>query len=404
MIGTLRARGLLTGLVAGALCCCVLLAEAGKEERIDWDKARALLRRSSSGEALTAEEKAYLQRARELRRARARQARSRPARARLVPRSSTGLTALTDMTAADRYKGEDGGLYGRGRNRPPKAHQAAADKALAQVRPLDAAGRPSPEGKVVLISVGMSNTTQSFSRFKLLADRDKDRSAHLVIVDCAQGGKDAASWVVKTDRGYRTVWPTVQRRLKAAGVTAAQVQVAWMLQARRNPARFGEYPGHARELQGHLASIARLLKQKFPNLGILYISNRIYAGYATGPLNPEPYSYESAFAARRLIQEQMEGKPDLNCDPAAGKVTAPLLLWGAYLWADGLKGRKSDKLIYERKDLAGDGTHPSPSGRQKVAAQLLKFFKEDPNARGWFLSREALKAGQASTRPGSGEG
>ena len=400
MIGTLRVKGLLTGLIAGALCCCVLLAEAGTEERIDWDKARALLRKSNRGEALTAEESAYLKRARELRQARARRTRSRPARDRLVPRSSTGLTALTDMTAADRYKGEDGGLYGRGRNRPPKTHQAAADRALAQVRPLDSAGRASPEGKVVLISVGMSNTTQSFSRFKSLADRDKDKSSRLVIVDCAQGGKDAASWVVEADRGYRAVWATVPRRLKGAGVTAAQVQVAWMLQARRNPARFGEFPAHARELQGHLAAIARLLKRKFPNLRILYVSNRIYAGYATGPLNPEPYSYESAFAIRRLIQEQMAGKADLNCDPAAGKVVTPVLLWGAYLWADGLKGRKSDKLIYERRDLAGDGTHPSSSGRQKVAEQLLKFFKEDPNARSWFLSREALGA---STRPAAGD-
>jgi hypothetical protein len=72
----------------------------------------------------------------------------------------------------------------------------------------------------------------------------------------------------------------------------------------------------------------------------------------------------------------------LNYDPARGAVKSPLLLWGPYFWADGLTERKSDHLVWERKDLAGDGTHPSASGRQKVADMLLSFFKTDANAQG----------------------
>jgi hypothetical protein len=68
-------------------------------------------------------------------------------------------------------------------------------------------------------------------------------------------------------------------------------------------------------------------------------------------------------------------------------VKAPLLLWGPYLWADGVTPRKGDGLVWERKDLAADGVHPSPSGRQKVADQLLKFFKTDPSARTWFVKK-----------------
>ena len=37
------------------------------------------------------------------------------------------------------------------------------------------------------------------------------------------------------------------------------------------------------------------------------------------------------------------------------------------------------------EDLAADGTHPSDSGRRKVAELLLSFFKSDPYARSWFL-------------------
>jgi lysophospholipase L1-like esterase len=43
-----------------------------------------------------------------------------------------------------------------------------------------------------------------------------------------------------------------------------------------------------------------------------------------------------------------------------------------------------DDLIWTREDLAGDGTHPSPSGQQKVADSLLRFFKTDATAKTWF--------------------
>ena len=66
----------------------------------------------------------------------------------------------------------------------------------------------------------------------------------------------------------------------------------------------------------------------------------------------------------------------------------PLLLWGPYLWADGETPRKADGLICKREDLReGDRTHPSDTGRQKVANQLLKFLKTDPAASGWFVKQ-----------------
>ena len=68
-----------------------------------------------------------------------------------------------------------------------------------------------------------------------------------------------------------------------------------------------------------------------------------------------------------------------------GTVKAPVLLWGPYLWADGTKGRK-DGFVWQQADFGPDGTHPSPSGRRKVADMLLRFFKTDSTAKGWFLS------------------
>ncbi|MDA1277626.1 MAG: hypothetical protein O2960_26805 [Verrucomicrobia bacterium] len=248
--------------------------------------------------------------------------------------------------------------------------------------PLDGTGKPSESGKIVLLSLGMSNTTQEFSRFKQLADHDPEKSASLVIVDGAQGGQDA----VKTSNPSAPFWSKIDDRLGEADVTRLQVQVVWIKQAIAGP-RAG-FSVETKRLQDLLAEIVRIAKTRYPNLRVAYLSSRIYAGFATSRLNPEPYAYESAFSVRGLILEQAGGNDDLNFIPEHGDVRAPVLLWGPYLWGDGMTPRKSDGLIWRREDLASDGTHPSNSGRQKVAEMLLQFFKTDPTTKAWFLKSE----------------
>lgn len=43
-----------------------------------------------------------------------------------------------------------------------------------------------------------------------------------------------------------------------------------------------------------------------------------------------------------------------------------------------------DDLVWTPEDFANDGTHPSNSGRQKVAELLLEFMKNEPTAETWF--------------------
>jgi hypothetical protein len=172
------------------------------------------------------------------------------------------------------------------------------------------------------------------------------------------------------------------------------VQVLWMKHACKGPGGLGEFPKHADELKALWIDSLRIAKQRFPNVRIAYLSSRIYAGYATRVLNPEPYAYEGAFAVRGIIQGQIKGDKALNYDIAKGEVNSPLVLWGPYLWADGITPRKSDGLIWKREDFAGDGTHPSvSSGRDKVAKMLLAFVKTSPFAKSWFIK------GGTSTKP-----
>lgn len=389
-----RSKLVLWSLPSTAILFCFGLSAAlwsaePKDGPIDWPYARQLYEKSQHGQSLTAEEQAYLDRAKK-----ERQKSGGAQQGPLPPAAtaSTGLVPLDQMTAQEKYKGEDGGLYGGGKNVPPPEQQKAAERELAGIVPLDDKGKPAADGKIGLISIGMSNTTQEFSKFKELADRDAAKSPRVVIVDGAQGGQDAAKWDNESDA---SPWKVLDQRLQAAGVSAQQVEVAWVKHARIQAGAYGEYPKHAEELRGHFLASLNIARKRFPNLRIAYLSSRIYAGYATTGLNPEPYAYESALVVRHLIQDQAKGDAKLACDTAKGDAKAPLLLWGPYLWADGTTARKSDGLVWNREDLGPDGTHPSAtSGREKVARLLLRFLKTDPNAKPWFVGPGAGDAKQ----------
>jgi len=174
----------------------------------------------------------------------------------------------------------------------------------------------------------------------------------------------------------------IEARLREAGACATQVQAVWLKEANTRPT--DPFPLHAQRLRDDLRAVVQNLHAKFPNLKLCYLSSRIYGGYASTTLNPEPYAYESAFAVRWLIEEQIAGDPALNHDPNAGPVMAPWLAWGPYLWADGLVPR-ADGLTWACADFStADGTHPATSGRAKVAQMLLDFFTTDPTAEPWF--------------------
>ncbi len=298
-------------------------------------------------------------------------------------RTSVDLTPITDLTQP--YLGYAGGLYLEGTNSAPLEHASLAMEKAAQVQPRLADGTVAPSGSVVLLSLGMTFTTLEYQTFMGMAAGDPQISSDLVLVDGAQDGVFSGEASKPDSRS----WGVIDDRLAAAGVTADQVQVVWLKQAVDTPE--GAFPEHAEGLRDELEQIVAIAADRFPNLQLLYLSSRVYAGYAeTGRfnpqrINPEPYAYESAFSVRWLIEKQISGDPALNPDPLKGPVNAPVLLWGPYLWADGTSGR-SDGLVWLCSDFETDGNVPSPAGRQKVANMLMAFFKTHPTAVGWFLS------------------
>ena len=279
------------------------------------------------------------------------------------------MTPLTDLGSAE-YLGFTGGLYPNGKNAPPAAYGHAGAALGATVQALDRDGKPSTSGKIVMISIGMSNTSREFSQFTRLADADPRKNPKLMMIDAARNGA-AATDIVTPCGDY---WKYVERQLQRCDVSAAQVQVVWLKSVFAHETV--GFPEKARLLQQALSSIVAILSTRFPQLKLVYISSRIYGGYSETDLSPEPIAYETAFSVKWLIEERIK-------NPGADRWT-PWVGWGPYLWANGLTPR-SDGLIWERSDFERDGVHPSDQGVLKVASMLLEFFQSDAIAKPWFV-------------------
>ena len=292
-----------------------------------------------------------------------------PAAAADCAKTTSAFVPITELGRAT-YKGAEGGLYPGGTNTPPESYATAGRRTAADIAPRATSGTPDPNGSVVLLSIGMSNTTQEFSRFVALAKADPVRDPLVVVVDGAQGGQDARVWA----DANAPAWSVADQRLRAAGVTAAQVQAVWLKQAIAQPR--GDFATSSGELERSLSTIVANASARYPNLAQVFLSPRTYAGYATTALNPEPYAYESAWAVKRLVERSVR-------EPAA----RPWLGWGPYLWTDGTKGR-ADGFTWTCADVAADGTHPSQSGQAKVA-QLLQTFFNGSEFTPWYRGEPA---------------
>jgi hypothetical protein len=292
------------------------------------------------------------------------------------PQTSVGLTPLSDLGTGT-YKGQEGGLYAGGKNVPPQAHLAAGVKIASRIVPLDANGQPAPDGKIVLMSIGFSNPSIEFPAFQKRVAEESGINPHLVTVNGCVGSQ-AAHMIVDPNTTY---WKTVDQRLAAAGVTGQQVEAVWLKEV--NPGA-NSWESEQKRLHDDYIGILHILHNRFPNVRTTYVTSRSYGGYTELGGSPEPAAYETGFAVKAVVNDQITGKPELNYDPSNGAVVSPWIEWGPYIWTDGVKGRK-DGFVYQREDVREDGLHPSDKGSAKISAMLLQFFKTDPATRGWFL-------------------
>jgi hypothetical protein len=300
-----------------------------------------------------------------------------------IPNTTNPLISIDDLGTGT-YQGSMGGLYPNGSNLRPPSFNSAGIAIGQAIQPLDASGNVDPvNGKIGLMSVGMSALFDTWLTFTTDFYADPTVNRKVVLVAGAQPRAYAKNFASPTDGFWN---PIFQNFLPEAGITAAQVQVVYIKDI--DPTPSGTFPQDMAKLQSEYESIVQNVYAKFPNVKLAYFGGSVYTGYSNGLSNidNEPWAYESAFAVKWAIQDQINGKPALNWNSNRGTVKAPWMSWGAYPWANGLLPR-GDGTTWACPDIKYDGFHPSdPYGREKETNLMLNFFKSDPTATPWFLA------------------
>lgn len=293
--------------------------------------------------------------------------------------TTTGLIPLTDFRNGDSWRGREGGLYPGGVNEPPAEHLAQGLAIARSLVPRTPLGVPDPvDGKLVFLSIGMSNARAEFGAFAELARADPSRDPRVVLVNGALGGQTAFV-MSNPDSAY---WRYLNTVLAREGLAPAQVGVVWLKGLNAGP--YSDPETYADRLEIDLERLILLIGERFPNARVLYASSRAYAGYASTTFNPEPYAYATAFAVKGLIAGQINGS--LHEEALPRSLLAPWMAWGPYLWADGTTPR-SDGLVWACSEFASDGTNLNAQGLGKVARMLLDFVHNDPTARVWYMGK-----------------
>jgi len=241
------------------------------------------------------------------------------------------------------------------------------------------------------LSIGMSNTTQETQQFIPQANAFAGKNPKLTFVDGAQGGQTATIISTPANPNYANYWNTVNTRLTTKGLTSKQVQVIWFKEA--NVAGTTPIQIYYDSLVVQIKRIMNEIKTRFPNAKLCYLASRISARYANSTLNPEPYSYWTGWAVKKVIEDQINGDSQLMYSGTNPK--SPWLSWGIYMWSDGSTPQITNPNIFFTypTDFNNDGTHPSTVGAQKVGALLLNFFSTDSTSTPWFLGTESNTTG-----------
>ena len=203
--------------------------------------------------------------------------------------SSTGLMPLTDL-GQNLYLGQfQGGLYPGGLNLPPAVHAQEGEARGQALRPLDPDGAPSLNGRIGLVSIGMSTTSQEFcsdvsfppcapTSFMAKSSSNAGIDPRVVPINGAALGEVTSRWVSPTQANYdriRDQW------LMPAGMSELQVQVAWVKLSSINPTVSLPAPASdALIMLVELANVVRALRIRYPNLAQVFFSSRHYGAMA----------------------------------------------------------------------------------------------------------------------------
>lgn len=298
------------------------------------------------------------------------------------------LRSLIDLKTGY-YLDFQGGLYPGGSNEIPYSHKASGMNISRSVLPLNAAGNLDLlDGKAGFICLGASTAGNAFNHFKTKAEADPTVNPCLKIANCAVGAKGLEIMIDTVVNGW--YWDDeIMPDVEAAGLSRYQVQVVWLMVTSRVDSIL-TWPYQPFAVTDKYEQLMPILLAKFPNLKEVFLSGFNYGGYADPTkefyeMIKEPSSYWNNWSVKFLIENQIEGDPDLKFTSPDRK--SPWLTWGPHLWADGMRANTTDGLRWNcavdyKPD--GGGYHMSNEGKDKEGKIIYDFFKNSPIAADWF--------------------
>lgn len=292
---------------------------------------------------------------------------------------SSSFIPLADLKN-DTFNNYTGGKYPKAQNAIPHTHYKKGMQLSQDIFPVDNNGYiDSTTGKVGFLILGFSTAAMTGNVFNWICTR-KAIDPHLTIAIGAQGGMDINA-MLDENSGY---WGKATDDLINAGLSNSQIQLIWISTGDMQSASL-DFPEQSIVLADKYHSLLLFIKQKYPNIKIVFLSDRTFAGYIdnNGPqLLAEPTAYYTSWAVKFLIERQLQSLSGYTYSDI------PFIDWGPMLWTNGETG-DSNNYKWDCYDAAKGGIHPTAKGRSKEAIRLYNFFSNHPYTKQWFTSPQS---------------
>ncbi len=289
---------------------------------------------------------------------------------------STGFIPVADLGKST-FNGFIGGKYPDGNNDIPADHYQKGVESSSKIKPLNRDGEfDSVNGKIGFMVLGFSTAAMT-GRFVRSIYESQNKHDTLRIVIGAQGGKDINS-MTDPDADY---WKTVDTLIKDADIALNQIQIIWISSGDILSYQ-QSFPEQCYIQIEKYQLMLYAIKNKFPNIRVVFISDRTYAGYigeiGEGPQElKEPTAYYNSWTVKWLIEKQIKGEKGYSTEEI------PFIDWGPALWTDGVIGN-SNGYTWNCDDSGKGGIHPSSKGRMKEASLVYLYFKNHPYLKNIF--------------------
>jgi len=290
---------------------------------------------------------------------------------------------LTDMGSRT-YMGYEGYLYPNATNTPSGQYAEDLKTFALSIAPLDSFGVVNTKkGKIGFIAIGASTCGIMMNGLIEKTQNNPLTNPYLRLATCVSGGA-SINEIMNPNDPY---WGVAMSKLKQRGLNFRQVQVVYI--ETDDSTKDRSFPVRPLRSKDFYGQATRVLKIKFPNIKLVYLTGRTTTFIKPKPkimnVNAEPDPYYNGWACKFLIQDQINGLPNLAYK--GDSAVAPMITWGWYEWADGTNIPRNDGFTWT-VDKTSDGLHANEEGADELTDYFQDFLLTDPVAKTWYAKKQ----------------